>query len=99
MEKKILGRAKFRCKLCGKPIELTIQSSKEEYKHDYSTLTNLAHKCSYGNSLNPDREWLGKLELLGIYFDNKTVTIDADDDAVVAFNQPPLKIDWGDNNE
>ena len=46
MEKKILGRALLKCKLCGKTKELIIQSTKEDYKHDYSTLTNLGHKCS-----------------------------------------------------
>ena len=96
MEKKILGKAILRCKLCGKVKELIIQSSKGEYKHDYSTLSNLGHKCEH---LNTNTVWLGKLELLGIRFDSSVVDIDSTDDSIVSFNQPPLKIDWGKEDE
>ena len=89
MEKKILGRALLKCKLCGKTKELVIQSTKEDYKHDYSALTNLGHRC------NDYAVWLGKFELLGIKYNSTAVDIDAEGDSVVAFNQPPLKIDWG----
>lgn len=97
MEKRILGRALLKCKLCGKTKELTIQSTKDDYKHDYSTLNRLGHKCD-GYVTTTD-EWLGKFELLGIKFDSSVVEICAEDDNVVAFNQPPLKIDWGDDEE
>ena len=96
MGKMILGRALLQCKLCGQTKELIIESSKEEYKHDYSTLNNLGHKCP---NIGTKTVNLGKFELKGIKFDTDVVDIDAGDGAVVAFNQPPLKIDWSENDE
>lgn len=95
MATKVLGIAVFRCSLCGKMKELAISSDKDSYKHDYSSLLELAHKCE---PLATDKVPIGKLELKGIYFTSETVTVDAEDDAIISLTHPPLRINWKETN-
>lgn len=91
---RIIGTAVLKCKVCGKTKELTISADKSDYKNDYTSLTKLGHVCEL---LHSDKAVLGKFDIVGIYFkDGIEIVSDSD---VVAFNSPPLKIDWTKENK